>query len=81
MFGGHEMAIFNRIRQQHEGTYKFPHHYALRNEYREGRPHLQAYQHLPGDNNTFNPEEFAQEEYLGNDPSTVTMAVQSPLLQ
>ena len=64
MFGGHEMASFNQICQLLEGTYEFPHHYAFRNEYREGRPHLQAIHHFPEDSNTFDPEEFAREDYL-----------------
>ena len=46
VFGGHEMASFNRICQRHEGIYEFPNAYAFRNEYREGRPMLPAIQHF-----------------------------------
>ena len=36
MFGGHELASFNRVNRQDEDGYEFPHHCAFRNEYREG---------------------------------------------
>ena len=62
------MASFNRIRQQHEGIYEYPNPYAFRNQYREGRPFLRAIQHIPEDVGTFEPEEFAREEYLGEHP-------------
>ena len=65
VFGGHEMASYSRIRQLHEGIYEFPNAYAFRNEYQEGRPLLQAIQHFPQAAGTFEPEDFAQEEYLG----------------
>ena len=68
VFGGHEMASFNRVHRRHEGTYEFPHHYAIQNEYREGRPHLQDTHCFHEDLNTFNPEEFSREEYLGERP-------------
>ena len=57
MFGGHEMASFNRIRQHHEGTYEFPHQYSFQNELSRGI--FRLFQQLPGDINTFDPEEFA----------------------
>ena len=60
MFGGHELASFNRVHRQHEGTYELPHHYAFRNEYREGRPHHQDIRHFHEDVNTFDPEEFGE---------------------
>ena len=44
VFGGHEMASFNHIRQRHEGIYEYPNAYAFRNQYREGRTLLQAIQ-------------------------------------
>ena len=68
VFGGHEMASFNRIRQRHEGIYEYPNPCAFRNQYWEGRPFLRAIQHLPEDVGTFEPEELAQEEYLGEHP-------------
>ena len=42
VFGGHEMASFNRIRQRHEGIYEYPSAYAFWNQYREGCSLLQA---------------------------------------
>ena len=66
VFGGHEMASFNGIRQRHEGVYEFPNAYAFRNEYREGRPMLPAIQHFPEAAGTFEPEDFSREEYLGD---------------
>ena len=69
------MASFSRIRQRHEGIYEFPNAYAFRNEYREGCPLLQAIQHFPEAAGTFEPEDFAQEEYLGEHEHPVYSAV------
>ena len=68
VFGGHEMASFNRIRQRHEGIYEYLSPSAFRNQYREGRPLLRAIQHIPEVAGTFEPEDFAREEYLGEHP-------------
>ena len=62
MFGGHELPSFNRVHQQDEDWYEFPHCYAFQNEYRE------AHQHHQDDSSSYVPNEFSREEYLGEPP-------------
>ena len=62
------MASFNRIHQRQEGIYEYPILMPFGNQYREGRPFLQAIQHLPEVAGTFEPEDFTREEYLGEHP-------------
>ena len=51
-----------------EDGYEFPHQYAFRNQYQEDQHHHHYSHHRQENDSSFDPEEFAREEYLGERP-------------